>query len=360
MNVPNIDFRSMGFVALMQENFTDRCYNYAGPNPAVSRVANAVMALGEILPFRAPDLNASWELEFSGPSLKCDHVNGETFWAIRKNIRHSEGQGYNYYASWFPGKIGNQTNLLPFTAMPDGVLGFSQGSLVPSNNVDLAFFIAAMPVIGPPELQELNMTLKEFEHTRTEIRNFTLVQCRLVNSTYKTSFSFRNGTPNISTQITGLGDAHTLQSIQSSCANTSSRPDMLVKDRCQPFNRTCIYHPNFLETLSYQAVVDAFSDQISGRISGVISNDADADMTMTVSSNILNTILAETSDLIKLVPGKLRSSEVWIMSLQFMLNSKFRGMMNRSGGTIVLDLPKAVEQLFQNVTVSLMTSAALR
>jgi hypothetical protein len=357
MNVPNIDFRSMNFVTLMQENMTNRCYTYGGPNPTVSRVTNAVMAQGEILPFRAPDVNASWELEFSGPSLKCDHVTGETFTAIKKNIRNSEWYGFNYYASWFPGQKGNQSNLVPFPPTQDGVPGFSKGSLVPSNNVDLEFYMASMPVIGR---LGLNMTEKERNKTRTEVRNFTLIHCRLVNSTYKTSFSFTNGNPSISTQLTHMSNAPTLQSIRSSCSNTTSQLDELLSDFCQPSNRTCVHHPDFFETLSYQAVVDAFSDQISGRISGVVTLDANGDVIMKVSSNILNTALAETSDLIKLVPGQSRDSEIWILSLQYILNPKFRGSMNRGVGAIALDLPKAVEQLFQNVTVSLMTSAALR
>ena len=359
VNVPNLDFRSMNFVTLMPEKKS--CYTYAGPNPAVNRVTNAVMALGEILPFKPPNANASWQLEYSGPSLKCDHVIGEAFKAIHNNIHRSEEVGDNYYASWFPTKNGNQSNLLPYNLSDFKGTGFAKGSLVPSNNVDLAFYLAAIPVIGVPISP--NMTDHEILHANFEIPNMTLIKCQLVNSTYMTSFSFTNGNPNITSRVMDIGEAHAVQSIQSSCTNRNVSIWMQgsTVDHCPPSNRTCIFHPGFFETLSYQAIVDAFSDQISGQIAGVASGDAVADVNSVVSSNILNTVLAETFDLIKLVPGEVRTlGSAWNESLQGLVSTKFGGLTNKAGGGTAPDLPTVVEQLFQNVTVSLMTSAALQ
>lgn len=97
LRVPNLDFRSLAFVADMPEINTTTMimglpstlmsgYAYHSPSQAVSNTSNAVMALGQILPITPPATNASWELDFYGPSLNCVNVSNETRLHFEQNI----------------------------------------------------------------------------------------------------------------------------------------------------------------------------------------------------------------------------------------------------------------------------------
>jgi hypothetical protein len=159
MTVPNIDFRSLSFIAKFQaaagsSGESGLCLSYGGPSPAVSRVANAVMVQGEVLPFQTPNFNASWKLDFFGPAILCGHVTGEQRSKCRENMIQPQDDETNWFASWFSSthKSGSNhnNNDLPFSRKPtkSGIWNatiFSEGLLVPLNDVDLAFYIAAMP-----------------------------------------------------------------------------------------------------------------------------------------------------------------------------------------------------------------------
>ena len=62
----------------------DSCF--AGPSQPLQRVVAAVAAQGQILPIQAPDSNATWDLNFWGPSLRCQDVEGDKRDAIWGNI----------------------------------------------------------------------------------------------------------------------------------------------------------------------------------------------------------------------------------------------------------------------------------
>ena len=324
------------------------CFNYSGPSEAVSRITDAVMATGEILPFTTLKGNASWHIDFAGPSLECDHFTGPEADRIRHNIlvTSSYGLEWQYYAAWFPNSHGcdrrNHTYGLPFYLGPlwENTTGmylpaFSEGSLVGENNADLEFYVASM------------RGLRLFS---AESLNFPLLQCRLVNSTYQTSFKFTNGVQEVSTIVVPNDDASTLQAIQQTCL-------IIEGPECLSPGRTCLYHPAFFQSLSYQAVMDAFARKISGRVY------INPSLAWAITSRVVTTVLARTPEMDNIKPyqtGKGASSfQSWIEEV-FDDEAEFRGLERKDDSVLNLDLATAISQLFQNVTISLMTSSALQ
>lgn len=98
--VPKFDFVNLNFVDDMENqnnasadaanNYMNgnsySLYCYQGPNQVVSRVANAVSSLGQILPIAPPAPNASWSMDYWAPSIKCDHVTDERRQDVWKNM----------------------------------------------------------------------------------------------------------------------------------------------------------------------------------------------------------------------------------------------------------------------------------
>jgi hypothetical protein len=172
----------------------------------------------------------------------------------------------NWFASWFSSthKSGSNhnNNDLPFSRKPtkSGIWNatiFSEGLLVPLNDVDLAFYIAAMPY------QELPWT-NSAGYPSTSMVNYTLLHCRLVNSTSETTFNFTNGLQAISSEITYVKAASTVQSVHTTCSNvTISGKDRRISGyNCHASDRACFYNPDFFQTLSYQAIMDAFTGRL--------------------------------------------------------------------------------------------------
>ena len=81
-------------------------YGYKGPSQTLLEITNAVMAAGKILPITPPATNASWNLQYYGPTLRCDHVNNTIYAHFQDNIAEALVQQYYDslygYISWLP------------------------------------------------------------------------------------------------------------------------------------------------------------------------------------------------------------------------------------------------------------------
>lgn len=104
-------------------NGSEQSWQYFGINDAVKRIASTTMVGGEILPISAPSgyANASWTIDFFGPSLTCGNATQEDERAIWYNVLDSikptqTAPPYwpcyelNAYASW----SNNPTTWLPY------------------------------------------------------------------------------------------------------------------------------------------------------------------------------------------------------------------------------------------------------
>lgn len=337
LDVPDLNFRSLAFTATMtpqskvnQQNVIEYyIYYYKGPSSVVQSIVDAVMPQGQLLPVSFHSSNASWTIHFHGPSLRCQYLSGNYLNLLVNDINNEVASHTTeyLYLSWF-GKHNESRRASNASTNPYGPGWFtSKGSLAPQNNVDMAFYVTIPPINWA------------FTNYRLALDFDSVIRCQLVNSTYEHSVHILNGLQQTSTEVEYLNADTALKSIHS------------FKIPCDAADGNCPYNPQFFQTLSYQAVMDAFAQRVVGPLPWIL------DAPELDQSTVLNTILAQTQAL-KNISNYLSNSG----SIPSLLPDKpeFQGLSNEVDNVITLDLPGAIEQLFRNVTLSMMFSSALR
>lgn len=333
-------------------------YRYSGPSVAVKRTADAVLAQGQILPITAPAINTSWSIQYSGPYLKCDNMGRDQRTLVEDNIHdalrnsraHWTPRTYNYMA-WIPTGNRNQSQStnLPFQKKSRGLLKFESGRITS----ELKVFI----VVVPTKLDNFNL----YAIPRHWANGSTLIQCQIFNSTYDVHFSYLDGIQNVDAKVAYNIADHAVPAndfVFQTVYQNYSNPI----DKCSPTSPGCFYKPGILQSLSYQAIFDAFTNSILGILSFTNSNDDPPTILQELDSRVFETILQNTPELSKLVAVNSNAFQDSLQS-QFVLNPDpmARGLFTKIPASKTrLPLRLALEQVFQNFTISLMASRYLQ
>lgn len=279
-------------------------YWYTGPSRVVQQVAIAVAAQNIVLPIKAPTPNATWELTFHAPNIACDDVALEIQRAIEQSIYDYLVVGRDkqnchtppLFAAWYPrlsdngslinepyvamANSSNSSTVEPFLPDPDTILTKTRvGESLMAD--ELSFFAAVFPGLAiathmvwanRPAACLLNDTdptqpLNNAYNTSRENplgllgRNATVLQCRLLNSTYKTKFDHVNGEQNVAIEL--LDRANDSQvplmswvqasDVDSGCAWTSSDEPACRADKAKQTAQ-----------MAYQGILQAFTTLIAG------------------------------------------------------------------------------------------------
>ncbi|CAH0047351.1 unnamed protein product [Clonostachys solani] len=375
--VPNLDLESLSFVANMPASQGDyNTYLYNGPSQAVREVATAVAARGAILPIRPPEVNATWSLGFYGPSLQCGNVDDGLYQAFIENIKSYLHSGTNSvqcyqpygYLAWFPRLMVNGTlDTVPLVNV-SGTLSPLSGTMSQLGNGQNA----TMYLIALPDLFQVS---SQITHTDPEAcksngpnadqyweqwtADGTMLQCQLINSTYHVNFTYTNGNQHINVSSFPTGDTITT-------ANNVIGPSRGPDQRCPTLtfsNTSCEFAKEILGVLSFQAIMDAFSQNVVGAIS--ISGGASADLTLDIDSRIMATSLVNTIGLSFLEHYAISTRGTGeYSSLQSELSlfddPSVQGIRNSATSIRNQTLSDALEELFRNTVVSMMGSDALQ
>ena len=200
--------------------------------------------------------------------------------------------------------------------------------------------------------------LAEYHNTSTVLR------CDVHNSTYHTTFSFVNGEQDVSiNNVTDGTDTPMLTTMRLMANyNTSNTTDMsLQPGPCPPPMTTfsCLYHSLVLSTLSYQAVMNSFKDLL---VETIFRGADSKNFILTSTTQLGSTILAEAPELAFLEPTveRFQNSKA-ITSVQqsatMWKQQPFIGLVNTAvAPKVTLPIQQALEQLFQNITISLMSA----
>ncbi|KAK3661743.1 hypothetical protein LTR56_000234 [Elasticomyces elasticus] len=390
--VPNVAYQSLSLLADMPpelgEDGLAAFYPYSGPSPAVQRIVAATAAEAAILPIAAPSPNSTWVNHFLGPGLFCESVNASTqhafevniaehIWNVRDGCNNPSG-----YIAWAPAETYRFRNssILPYVKQQDGNYTLNDVPWMgPSgNNVQTLYVVSA------PELLEVTLDPSDPQYPITKAceligwyvddpgqgaswRNATfaqrlpalfsgtatMLQCHLYNTSYTANFTYVSGAQEVGVSTHPLGDPLGLEigtfgSIMdvTNCTLTSSDPN-------------CLMVPYSLETLSYQAVFDAFRSLLAGTVS------MSQDLTLYFDTKILMTALPEVAELSFLTnASSLLNTTLVVPSLQTAVEtwpgSLLHGLSNSQGTHSTLSLPLALEALFRNVTISLMSETQLQ
>jgi hypothetical protein len=304
--VPNVDFLSLNFanVQALRSAFV-----YSSPRYAVDKVVAATVAQGSILPIKPPNgaPNASWALDFAGPSIIFPDLQSPAVNSIQKNIQAAISidnceTAFGYIA-WTPSYIlsGSAYELytLPFVLSPNNTsYSLNDGSLGPRPLGDgLAPIPATFYAATYPNMTDENWFGTEGLGCKEQasgggatnpLQNITVIQCELHNSSYHALFSFRNGEQTIDVTM----DKTPLNSVS----------PIFVLDMTSPYGslanysngKPIAYKTAEVETLSYQAVMASFGSVLVGTLwnsqgsnGGIVAN----------GTSVISTVLGEAEEL---------------------------------------------------------------
>jgi hypothetical protein len=351
--VPTLAFESLQFVddmtSMPDEDDDSLRFAYTLPSQEVIEVVKAVAATGSILPITPASANASWAIDFVGPALKCTNISRSLSSEIQSNIASamnasvdtSQCVAYGYLA-WLEN--------MPFTkssnaSQYDFNSRIFQGSSMPAT-LYLAAFPEAMKVQShstPPAAcrQTVGTQLQPNDDA-------FLLQCELASSDYHTSFQYQNGLPTINV-TTHLHDDAPIQSVSSVNCTTSGSTD-----------GSCDLTRAIMRTLSYQAIMDAFTYLITG----YVRTSANESIAL-IQSQVISTPLAGTKELQFIgQPILEKGNSALAKPLQRNLldwqSTRNEGIVKTKSVADALPLAETIQQLFQNATISMLSQAQLR
>ncbi len=372
--VPNLDFRSMNFLAAMPhmesaDTPSLGSYLYNGPNQPLLETSNAVMSGSRILPITPPAANSSWNLQFHGPSLKCTNVPDSLHQRLRRNIAQgiddqSDIALYGYLA-WFASSGWWGSDLVsdvPFTS--DAInksIHFDGASLAPSLNYNATMFVAALPQVFSVNRATIFEAYNDYNGTTPEWVDGTILQCTLYNSTYNVSFNYIEGQQSIAIDLL---DAQNDLEVIPQTSMLGPNPHNILNNGCEGLGSIrsdqtpmCYSNPELLRTMSYQAIMDAFTANLKGTMS-VNSNQQ-----LQRESSIMDTALLKTPELSYLrtrAAAATFGNETMQAEIQAINNGYTQGLINKDTKGSSQPLARAIEEMFLNYTISLMSSPALQ
>jgi hypothetical protein len=339
-------------------------FRYRGPSQALKRIATAVSAQGAVLPINPPSANATWSSSFRGPALRCDSIPLAEHDAIYQNILEytnntaencQDAGGYVTWDADLPYK--GHGSRLP---MVETTRPFSPGNAT--------FHVAVLPALASylrntvPAVCNDRQNISLASLPPNLLNNSTLLQCRLVNATYHAEFDYTNGNQTVSVDaprtpldtVTGrVIDIYGPSTNENSCAELhgSTMDAKLSPENYEP----CRIQSQVLQRVAYQSIMEAFLNVISGPVS---RGD------FGFKGNILSTTLLETSELAHLT-DYARAHEPPLYGVHPNLHiaigvdagrADIAGLSEPDPTAKRLSLADGLEQMFQNLTVSLMSS----
>ena len=407
MRVPNLGFSSTSYLAQMPDMQLASLgsyqgpapyhYSYAGPSDDLLKITNAVMGDGEILPIAPPGLNASWELAFHGPSLECSDIEDSQTTKFAGDFveylrdAHNGGSGRQYgYVVWYPHVGADELSV------PVGVNCSKTASCLNDTDPVVINLGSVVPYATHETLNrsskalEMMILTKSFapstDYNPGEDPALSLRRCQLFNATYQVSFDYSDGSQRVKSITTRDRSQRAIQHIPGILHKYMNQQTDNYEYPCSGPNaaalRCCYNHPDLLPTLSYQAIMDAFAQRFQGAIYMDLvnfgSNQGGSGTTFRLNSTLMQTKLALSEDLTFLrkalqseskVTGRLTYQAALAANNDTVLadandpllvpneNYTVASSLEPSSGMMLGD---AIEELFKNLTVSLMSSAVLQ
>ncbi|KAE9378213.1 hypothetical protein N431DRAFT_435384 [Stipitochalara longipes BDJ] len=377
IRVPSVDFHSLNFanIQALRSGFV-----YSSPKYAVDKVVAATAAQGSILSIPARTSNASWALDFAGPSIVCTDVQGSMMSDIQQNIQaavaidqcttafgyiawtpsyiESGGQGSEYTLYNLPFILSQNSSSYSLNDAPLGPLPMGQDN--GTTSIPATFYAAIYRNMTDEVLNaEEGLTCSEHgAEGGNPLPNITVIQCELQNSSYHTSFSYINGvqTINITVDETPYNPVPPIYVLNDDSgygplANYSKNGSVLS------------YKPTVVETISYQSVMSSFGSILVGTLFNSENSDGGI---VANSTSVMSTVVGETEELTWLNDYPPREPGLTATLQQAIGDPTESGGQMWNGVDVLDDFQSAVpfkaalESLFQNITVGLMSSRLLQ
>ncbi|OAL43468.1 hypothetical protein IQ07DRAFT_292964 [Pyrenochaeta sp. DS3sAY3a] len=161
--------------------------DYVGPSPDTLRTAFGTAMTGQILNIEQKQPNMTYNLEFLGPALRCDHADdaliSEVFTSYKRYLSRIENQ-YRYIA-WVPSK-GSPGNLSFATGETMKTLDMV------STDAAHIFVIPNTTIAGPISIGGIQIGSDDDHYAYQD-----LLDCKLYNASYRANFNLTFPTQSI-------------------------------------------------------------------------------------------------------------------------------------------------------------------
>jgi hypothetical protein len=378
-----VDFVSLNYVAAMTpyeiqpgDTYANEstAYYYRGPNRAVSVIAQEVLTAGSILPIQPIALNSSWTLDFAGPALQCRNVSNEAKLSILWNIINAT-MDYEVacqpagYVAWTGSVQSNGSITLPYRrTSTTNTTSFALAASDQSNGT--GFYIASLPQVMDILLQGDDAPTPSCGSSEPStlasglMDTASVVHCQMINTTYHPSFHYVNGAQHIDLPagdpIPQSSPIARISSVMGP-APIPSQP-RFQSSACSVLNRigdACVFDQSLLSSLSYQAILDAFSAVLLGSVYKI-----EGETSPTFNTSIDGTRLINTPELKFLTQTIVEAGYATSANLQDAVNSSngtlLRGLVNSIDTTSTEHLSSLIEELFSKAVISMMSSEQLQ
>ncbi|KAM0480332.1 hypothetical protein ACHAPX_004163 [Trichoderma viride] len=368
VRVPQVDFTSMNFADFHQVLGPTPEFVYRNPQYPVLQVVAESTVGGYILPISSPHQNATWLLKFPGPALSCENIdNGSALYEnITNNILAAMSVGnascaYSFgYISWvpevppnssdvsflpFPGRSLNTSNT-PYEPPTQGV-----GPMAPVNE-PLTLLFAALPNMLSWNLDgcgsyESNSRSKE---VFDQVANMTITRCMMYNTSYVANFTYIDNIQSIDVTAQGLFNNVTGQDFLTGVYLLS----YIIEGKGYNLSDYKFgYNVSLVENYAYQAIMDAFGRMFVGTIAYESLEERPKIDTQMPLTPLLNTKefnflrpLSEENSL----QGILRSGD----------RERWNGLSVKQGPNSTTPVADVIEDMFRNVTISLINNPLLQ
>ncbi|QDS72737.1 hypothetical protein FKW77_003922 [Venturia effusa] len=337
------DFNKNQFAQLLSNGNNAGSWTiFGGARAKVMQIANSVASRGQVLDFPAPSPNSSYQIAFMGPALQCNAVEGAPRATLLQNTtkalncsleaRHRKDkdacQYMQMYLAWAPGYSDTSGR---FEAV--NVLNNIGASREETNGTACSLFIATSPTI---------------ENSKP----WDIVNCSLYNASYHVTVDYTGGVQRleVSRNITSsVGYFSTLDSIGSATEQESTDVDPVTGENATLYTD--------LNQFGYQAIMAAFGELLAGQISIDMYNAIGRFDINTNATSILATSLTQTIELFNLsqILETCYGGGGFLVCNEEADNNVLNITAAPQG---MISLPRAAEQLFENITLSLLSNNA--
>jgi len=379
--VPTINFDTLSYVAGLgrpgHARYNPQQLTYEGPSQALKRITTAVGALGTVLPINPPSSNSSWDTEFRGPAIRCDPLPASEIGIVEQNVRQYIESGACYTASGYITWFGDLPYNTSSSSSDNGSTSSDADSVVQPNGIRLSNGNASFRLAVLPRLLDIiQMSSRQLPLACTGGYDFIgpaggndsmLLQCQLVNSTYNVAFDYVNGNQTVAIDVPRTTSEEPVAAISNITGPTNTScvgfhagyylNSSAVATEFPDWKERCDFDPGLARKLAYKSMLDAFFNIISGPVA----------LDQSSAGNILATTLLRTREL-NFLTNYARAMDVSSgLEWKNAHSALFRAGREDLAGLIVPEpedqrptLARELEAMFQNVTVSLMSSTAFQ
>jgi hypothetical protein len=326
---------------------------YHGPTNYLTRVAMGTALEGQLPVFPAPAVNASFERKFSAPSVRCAAADRSVLMGFTGamgcdptyqcgNLSVLSGSGPSNgtarwvafsYLSWTP----NQNLLIPF-----GNGSISENASLPISDGNPASFLGSQ--------NSMPATLFVASKANVKTGEWSVLNCSLYNASYTANFTFQENF-----------QSATLLSVN----ETEAIPAVFAGSSRSGFPTHTPEPTSEVEQFNYQALMEVLGRILVGTISSgssVIGDDrsagtmgvADGDI-VSDHTQIMQTELAFTEELYPIYNGSCNTQFTGYCTDSGTISGSTEG--NVTSRWFGRPLSNAIEELFQNMTLSLFSKS---